>query len=155
MCVVGFCRLQGAMIVTDYLLLEVIQRRVGAKTIRSKSNINWQHKKFIKVKNVKSSSFFESTESMPLLFYRLEQNQLKYNELQILWLQRFDIGHHRKFCDKYWRKYFLWLQRLDINHHPEFCDKYWTKCFRKLQRLDINHHRKFCEKNWYKCFRKM
>ena len=34
MCVVGFCRLQGAMIVTDYLLLEVIQRRVGAKTIR-------------------------------------------------------------------------------------------------------------------------
>ena len=40
-----FRRLLGAMIVTDYLLLEVIQRRVGAKTIRSKSNINWQHKK--------------------------------------------------------------------------------------------------------------
>ena len=30
---------------TDYLLLKVIQRRIGAKTIRSKSNINWQHKK--------------------------------------------------------------------------------------------------------------
>ena len=29
----------------DYLLLEVIQRRIGANTIRSKSNINWQHKK--------------------------------------------------------------------------------------------------------------
>ena len=33
------------MIVTDYLLLEVIQRRIGAKTIRSKSYIKWQHKK--------------------------------------------------------------------------------------------------------------
>ena len=33
------------MIVTDYLLLKAIQRRIGAKTIRSKSNINWQHKK--------------------------------------------------------------------------------------------------------------
>ena len=30
---------------TDYLLLKAIQRRIGAKTIRSKSNINWQHKK--------------------------------------------------------------------------------------------------------------
>ena len=39
-----FRRLLGAMIVTDYLLLEVIQRRIGANTIRSKSNINWQHK---------------------------------------------------------------------------------------------------------------
>ena len=38
-------RLPGAGIFTDYLLLEVIQRRIGAKTIRSKSNINWQHKK--------------------------------------------------------------------------------------------------------------
>ena len=31
-------RLSGAMIITDYLLLEVIQRRKGANTIRSKSN---------------------------------------------------------------------------------------------------------------------
>ena len=38
-------RLPGAGIFTDYLLLEVIQRRIGANTIRSKSNINWQHKK--------------------------------------------------------------------------------------------------------------
>ena len=37
-------RLPGAMIVTDYLLLEAIQRRIGANTIRSKSNIKWQHK---------------------------------------------------------------------------------------------------------------
>ena len=36
---------------TDYLLLKAIQRRIGAKTIRSKSNINWQHKK--KMKSVK------------------------------------------------------------------------------------------------------
>ena len=28
----------------DYLLLKSIERRVGAKTIRSKSNIKWQHK---------------------------------------------------------------------------------------------------------------
>ena len=34
MCVVGFCRLLGAMIFTDYLLLEVIQRRIGANAIR-------------------------------------------------------------------------------------------------------------------------
>ena len=38
-------RLLGAGIFTDYLLLEVIQRRIGAKTIRSKSYIKWQHKK--------------------------------------------------------------------------------------------------------------
>ena len=38
-------RLPGAGIFTDYLLLEVIQRRIGAKTIRSKSYIKWQHKK--------------------------------------------------------------------------------------------------------------
>ncbi len=37
-------RLPGAMIVTDYLLLKAIQRRIGAKTIRSKSNIKWQHR---------------------------------------------------------------------------------------------------------------
>ena len=37
-------RLQGAMIVTDYLLMEAILRRIGANTIRSKSNIKWQHK---------------------------------------------------------------------------------------------------------------
>ena len=37
-------RLPGAMIVTDYLLLEAILRRIGANTIRSKSNIKWQHK---------------------------------------------------------------------------------------------------------------
>ena len=30
---------------TDYLLLKAIQRRKGANTIRSKSNIKWQHKK--------------------------------------------------------------------------------------------------------------
>ena len=29
----------------DYLLLKSIERRIGTKTIRSKSNINWQHKK--------------------------------------------------------------------------------------------------------------
>ena len=37
-------RLPGAMIVTDYLLLEAIQRRIGANTIRSRSNIKWLHK---------------------------------------------------------------------------------------------------------------
>ena len=37
-------RLPGAMIVTDYLLLKAIQRRIGANTIRSKSNIKWQHR---------------------------------------------------------------------------------------------------------------
>ncbi|MDY2806708.1 MAG: hypothetical protein SOU48_09490 [Prevotella sp.] len=35
----------GFVLVTDYLLLKAIQRRIGAKTILSKSNINWQHKK--------------------------------------------------------------------------------------------------------------
>ena len=39
-----YLRLSGAMIVTDYLLLEVIQRRIGANAIRSKSNIKWQDK---------------------------------------------------------------------------------------------------------------
>ena len=34
-------RLPGAMIVTDYLLLAVIPRRIGANAIRSKSNIKW------------------------------------------------------------------------------------------------------------------
>ncbi|MCI6369928.1 MAG: hypothetical protein MR819_02820 [Prevotella sp.] len=29
----------------DYLLFKSIERRVGAKTIRSKSYIKWQHKK--------------------------------------------------------------------------------------------------------------
>ena len=38
-------RLPGAGIFTDYLLLKSIQRRIGAKTIRSKSYIKWQHKK--------------------------------------------------------------------------------------------------------------
>ena len=33
-----YLRLPGAMIVTDDLLLEAIQRRIGANTIRSKSN---------------------------------------------------------------------------------------------------------------------
>ena len=37
-------RLACAMIVTDYLLLKAIQRRIGANTIRSKSNIKWQHR---------------------------------------------------------------------------------------------------------------
>ena len=37
-------RLPGAMIVTDYLLLEAIQRRIGANTIRSRSHIKWLHK---------------------------------------------------------------------------------------------------------------
>ena len=37
-------RLPGAMIITDYLLLEAIQRRIGANAIRSKSNIKWQDK---------------------------------------------------------------------------------------------------------------
>ena len=37
-------RLPGAMIVTDYLLMEAILHRIGANTIRSKSNIKWQHK---------------------------------------------------------------------------------------------------------------
>ena len=45
------CACRGAGIFTDYLLLKAIQRRIGAKTIRSKSNINWQHKK--KMKSVK------------------------------------------------------------------------------------------------------
>ena len=40
-----FLRLPGAGIFTDYLLLKAIQHRIGAKTIRSKSYINWQHKK--------------------------------------------------------------------------------------------------------------
>ena len=40
-----FRRLLGAMIVTYYLLLKAVQRRIGAKTIRSKSYIKWQHKK--------------------------------------------------------------------------------------------------------------
>ena len=34
-------RLSGAGIITDYLLLEAIQRRKGANTIRNKSNIKW------------------------------------------------------------------------------------------------------------------
>ena len=38
-------RLPGAMIVTDYLLMEAILRRIGANTIRKKSNIKLQHKK--------------------------------------------------------------------------------------------------------------
>ena len=38
------CALPGAMIVTDYLLLEAIQHRIGANTIRSRSNITWLHK---------------------------------------------------------------------------------------------------------------
>ena len=33
-----FMRLSGAMIITDYLLLAVIPRRIGANAIRSKSN---------------------------------------------------------------------------------------------------------------------
>ena len=37
-------RLPGAMIVTDYLLLEAIQHRIGANIIRSSSNIKWLHK---------------------------------------------------------------------------------------------------------------
>ena len=36
-----FMRLSGAMIITDYLLLAVIPRRIGANAIRSKSNIKW------------------------------------------------------------------------------------------------------------------
>ena len=40
-----FLRLPGAMIVTDYLLMEAILRRIGANTIRKKSNIKLQHKK--------------------------------------------------------------------------------------------------------------
>ena len=39
-----YLRLSGAMIITDYLLLEAIQRRIGANAIRSKSNIKWQDK---------------------------------------------------------------------------------------------------------------
>ena len=37
----NFMRLSGAMIITDYLLLAVIPRRIGANAIRSKSNIKW------------------------------------------------------------------------------------------------------------------
>ena len=37
-------RLPGAMIITDYLLLEAIQRRTGANIIRNKSSVKWQHK---------------------------------------------------------------------------------------------------------------
>ena len=36
-----FMRLSGAGIATDYLLLAVIPRRIGANAIRSKSNIKW------------------------------------------------------------------------------------------------------------------
>ena len=39
-----YMRLPGAMIITDYLLLEAIQRRTGANIIRNKSSVKWQHK---------------------------------------------------------------------------------------------------------------
>ena len=38
-----YMRLPGAMIITDYLLLEAIQRRTGANIIRNKSSVKWQH----------------------------------------------------------------------------------------------------------------
>ena len=40
--------------------------------------------KFAKVKNVKSSFFLPSIESVQSLFYRFNQNHLKHNKLQIL-----------------------------------------------------------------------
>ena len=39
-----FLRLPGAMIVTDHLLQEPIQRRIDANTIRIKSYFKWHHK---------------------------------------------------------------------------------------------------------------
>ena len=61
-------RLSGAGIVTDYLLLEAIQRRKGANTIRNKSNIKWNislNEIREKIKSVASALFvidFEHSE---------------------------------------------------------------------------------------------
>ena len=56
---------------------------------------------FIKVKNVKSSSFSHSIESAESLFYRLRHKKLIINDLQILWLHWPDKRNNSEFRNKH------------------------------------------------------
>ena len=71
-----------------YLLISTFKKK--GNDLCTKYLLLW----FIKVKNVKSSSFSHSIESAESLFYRLRHKKLIINDLQILKLQWSNFSHH-------------------------------------------------------------